>query len=125
MSKHVWVCLTIVGALAFGQADKPQNQPDNSARNKQDRHEQSKTAEDQGGTQAERDVAAAIRKHVVGEKALSTYAQNAKVIVRDGQITLRGPVRTQMEKQRLEEIAKMHSGERKVVNDLEIAPEKN
>ena len=48
------------------------------------------------------------------------YAQNVKIITQDGQVTLRGPVKTGDEKKRIEEIARSVAGESKVDSQLEI-----
>lgn len=64
-----------------------------------------------------------IRKNIVAAK-LSTRAENAKVITKDGHVTLTGTVDTAEEKSKLEEIAKTVAGEANVENLLEVkAPE--
>ena len=41
-----------------------------------------------------------IRQSLISDKSLSTYAHNVKVIVQDGQVTLKGPVRSKDERRR-------------------------
>src|SRR5438132_892275 len=43
-----------------------------------------------------------IRRAIVQDKQLSTYAHNVKIITEQGQVTLKGPVRTADEKQAVE-----------------------
>lgn len=97
--------------------------PDNTGKNKRDRAEGTLTPADQGSSAADRDLAKKIRSEITSTKELSTYAQNAKVIVRDGAVTLRGPVRSESEKEKLVTIASRHAGHDKVTNQLEVTPE--
>ena len=73
---------------------------------------------------ADRELARKIRKSVVDDKSLSTYAHNVKIIARDGTVTLRGPVRTEAEKEEIGKKAIAIAGMAKVTNELEIAPPK-
>jgi len=56
---------------------------------------------------------------VVRNEALSVNAQNAKIITRDGVVTLRGPVESKAESMKLQEIAKQTPGVVRVDNQLE------
>ena len=60
----------------------------------------------------------AVRKAIVRDKSLSTYAHNVKVVTRGGEVTLRGPVRTSEEKARVSELAQQVSGVSKVNDEL-------
>lgn len=97
-------------------------QPDNTDKNKRDRSENAVTADQQGESEADRELARKIRKDIVADESLSTYAHNCKVIVRDGSVTLRGPVRTEDEKAKIAGIASRYAGEGKVTNEIEISP---
>ena len=46
-----------------------------------------------------------IRKAVVGDKSLSSYAHNVKIIAQNGKVTLKGPVRSEDEKSSIEQKA--------------------
>ena len=50
-------------------------------------------------------------------------AQNVKIITQDGKVTLRGPVRTEQEKQSVEDIAKGVAGSDNVDSQLEVDPD--
>ena len=72
----------------------------------------------QSGARADRELTAAVRKAIVRDKSLSTYAHNVKVVTRDGVVTLRGPVRTNDEKAKVAEIAQQVAGVSKVNDEL-------
>ena len=56
--------------------------------------------------------------------SLSNYAHNIKIITQGGKVTLRGPVRSEDEKNSLEAKAVAVAGQENVTNQLEIAPSK-
>jgi osmotically-inducible protein OsmY len=56
----------------------------------------------------------------MNDKSLSTYAHNVKIITQDGQVTLKGPVRSESEKQTIETKATEVAGANKVTNDLNV-----
>ena len=56
------------------------------------------------------------------DKALSTYAHNVKVIAQDGQVTLKGPVRSDDEKRAVEAKATEVAGTGHVTNEMSVAP---
>lgn len=100
-----------------------ESRADNTDRNEADRSGNSKTSGDQGSSEMERNLAANIRKSLVDNDTLSTYAKNVKIIVADGAVTLRGPVRTDAERAAIEQSAKKFAGNTTtVVNELEVAP---
>lgn len=94
---------------------------DNTAVNTRDRSGATKTPIDQNENQKDIDITARIRKGVVDTK-MSTDAQNAKIIIQNGKVTLRGPVESGDEKKRIEEIANEVAGAENVDNQLEIQP---
>ncbi len=56
------------------------------------------TATDQGTSDADIEMTAKIRRAIVDDDNLSTLAQNVTIVTRDGQVTLRGEVRSMQEK---------------------------
>jgi len=92
---------------------------DNSAVNKRDRDTDAKTSLDQNENKVDIGITSSIRKSVVDTK-MSTNAQNVKIITQDGNVTLRGPVKTQEEKNRIEEIARSVAGVKAVDSQLEV-----
>ena len=87
--------------IAFGQNDSSPTTckaPDNTAHNKK----HNTTADQQGNSSADIAMTANIRKSVMADKSLSTYAHNVKIITSNGMVTLRGPVKSDQEKQTIE-----------------------
>src|SRR5262245_7795478 len=56
------------------------------------------------------------------DKTLSTYAHNVKVITANGEVTLKGPVRSEDERKVVEAKAIEVAGQGRVSNELTIAP---
>jgi osmotically-inducible protein OsmY len=90
----------------------------NTKINDRDRHG-ALTPMDQGGGN-DRDITAAVRRAVVGDKALSFTAKNVKIITVGGKVTLRGPVKSDDEKSSIEAKAKATTGVASVDNQLEV-----
>ena len=101
-----------LSALAQNQAA-----PDNSANNKA--HDT--TADQQKETAADRTLTQNIRKAIMADKSLSSYAHNVKIIAINGAVTLLGPVRSEDEKKRVAEIASgvLHGSEH-LVNNITV-----
>src|ERR1700722_20083459 len=76
------------------QSTDPQVKPDNTAVNKRDRDPGEATADQQKMNPADRDLSAKIRRSIMADKSLSTYAHNVKIISQNGTVTLKGPVRS-------------------------------
>lgn len=115
----------VPGAVGSGAAvtDDPgaangTKEADNTKINDRDRHG-ALTPMDQGGGN-DRDITAAIRRAVVGDKALSFTAKNVKIITVGGKVTLRGPVKSDEEKSAIEAKAKATTGVSAVDNQLEV-----
>ena len=104
---------------AYG-LQEPQAQPDNTRNNKGDANKGAMTADQQKETAADRELAKKIRKSIASDSSLSTYAHNIKVIVRDGAVTLKGPVNTEAEKTAIEQKASDIAGAGKVTNEITV-----
>lgn len=63
-----------------------------------------------------------IRKSVIADKSLSTYAHNVKIVSVNGAVTLNGVVKSDREKSVIATRAQTVAGKDKVTNDLTIAP---
>lgn len=81
-------------AMAFAQ-DQSTTAPDNSGQNKH----HGMTADQQSDRKSDMATTRQIRKAVIADKSLSTYAHNVKIITRHGIVTLKGPVASEAEKQ--------------------------
>jgi len=97
---------------------------DNTKVNTRDRADNAVTADQQKENATDRDLSQKIRRSVMNDKTLSTYAHNVKIVSQGGQITLKGPVRSAQEKQSIEAKAVEVAGAGHVVNQLSVAPEK-
>jgi len=115
----------LLGSVAFGRAQEPANQQaapavDNTKMNQRDQNRNEPTADQQKETRTDRDITQQIRQSIMNDKSLSTYAHNVKIITQDGQVTLKGPVRSESEKQTIETKATEVAGANKVTNDLNV-----
>lgn len=123
LSVSVFACP--IATVEFVHADtRPASSQDadNSARNVRDQSGETKTPADQSNLQANIDTTAAIRKAIINTEKLSTYADNIKIITSDdGTVTLRGPVRTGAEADKIISLARQVAPNSKIVNKLEIA----
>jgi len=106
-------------------ASVPQNQqpaPDNTKNNQGDASKDAMTADQQKMNPADRNTTRQIRKSIMQDKSLSSYAHNIKIITQDGKVTLKGPVRSDDDKASIEAKAVAVVGAGNVTNQLEIAP---
>lgn len=111
------LCFATASVSPFARAQSARWQaPDNTAQNKG----QIQTADSQSNAKSDRETTAKIRKAIVGDKNLSTSAHNVKVITVSGQVTLKGPVQTEDEKQRVATIAANVVSADKIINDLTV-----
>ncbi len=115
----------IGSTLVFAANKMPK--ADNTAKNIRDRNpETSITPIDQNQSfESDVEITRLIRKEIVKDKALSTYAKNVKIITINGLVTLRGPVRTAAERAQVEGHAEKIVPMNYIVNKLEIAPLEN
>lgn len=114
------LALGISVALSLTLLATPQ-QPDNSRANKDNRP----TADQQKETKADRELAQKIRKSVVADKSLSTYAHNVKIIVQNGVVTLKGPVPSEQESKAIHAKAQQFVEASAIHNEITVAPGKS
>lgn len=94
--------------------------PDNTKVNKRDRQAGQQTADQQKNNKADLETTRQIRKAIVADKSLSTDAHNIKIITVNGKVTLKGPVRSEDEKGKVEKIATDVAGAGNVVDQIDI-----
>lgn len=104
------------------QTQSPDPKADNTKVNAQDRDSKSPTADQQKENRSDRDITKQIRRSIVSDKSLSTYAHNVKIITQNGDVTLKGPVRSDDEKRSIETKATEVAGDHKVTNELNVQP---
>ncbi len=112
-------CLSALSLAALA-AENEKAKPDNTATNERDRSGEAKTSGDQSNSSADLKITQAIRRALMKDPELSTTAKNIKVITANGQVTLRGPVKTAQEKAKIDQIAKSAAGGAQIDDQLDI-----
>lgn len=115
-----------VAAMLFGQGtlvarqQSEAAQSDNTKVNKRDRKSAEPTADQATNKTSDREVMRQIRRAVVNDKSLSTYAHNVKIISQNGKVTLKGPVHSEEEKKAIEAKATQVAGDGNVTDELTV-----
>jgi len=117
----------LAGIFVTGLALRPaiaqtNTQPDNTRVNKQDREPGAVTADQQKDNRSDRDLTQQIRKAVMSDKSLSSYAHNVKIVSQGGAVVLKGPVRSDEEKHTLLSKAEGIAGAGKVTDQMSVKP---
>jgi len=112
-------CLSALSLAAFA-ADNEKAKPDNTATNDRDRSGETQTSGDQSNSSADLKITQAIRRAVMKDRELSTAAKNIKVVTANGQVTLRGPVKSAQEKAKVDQIARSAASGAQIDDQLEV-----
>ena len=104
------------------QTPAAQTPADNTKVNTRDRAKGAVTADQQKENATDRGLTQKIRRALMADKTLSTYAHNVKIITQNGNVTLKGPVRSNEEKQNVETKAIEIAGAGHVTNEMSVAP---
>lgn len=119
------LALCLAASCGAANLQAQQTSPDNTKVNQRDRSKAEPAAGSASNKAADRDLMQKIRKSILDDRNLSTYAHNVKVIAQDGKVTLKGPVRSEAEKRTLEQKAIDAAGAGNVTNEISIkAPKK-
>lgn len=118
--KQITLSVLFLSILALSATAQDTTAPDNTGKNQRDRSDRTQTSGDQSNNKEDIQITAAIRKAVVGDKSLSATAKNVKIITANETVTLRGPVNTTQEKERIEQLAQSAAGNAKIDNQLEV-----
>ena len=110
------ICICTLALSAMAQEVKP----DNSGKNERDRSGETKTSGDQSNSSEDTKITADVRRAIVKDSSLTMTAKNVKIITEAGVVTLRGPVKSAEEKQKIEELATAAANGAKIDNQLEI-----
>jgi len=110
-----------LGCYAATPVIAQEAKPDNTRVNTRDRQPSEATADQQKNNRSDIEVTRQIRKSLVADKSLSTYAHNLKVITQDGKVTLKGPVATVEEKALVEEKAGAVAGQGNVISEVSVS----
>jgi hyperosmotically inducible protein len=113
----------------FKSTDRPEDttkappgatQPDNTKVNERDTNTAAPTPGDQGNNATDLKITQQIRQAVMADGALSFTAKNVKIITQNGKVTLRGPVKSEDERSRIDAAARKVAGAVQVDNQLEV-----
>jgi hyperosmotically inducible periplasmic protein len=94
--------------------------PDNTKVNERDTNSAAPTPGDQGNNASDLKITQQIRQAVMADGSLSFTAKNVKIITQNGKVTLRGPVNSEDERNRIEAAARKVAGAAQVDNQLEV-----
>jgi osmotically-inducible protein OsmY len=115
------MALALAWAGAASAQTAPAGQaPDNTRVNGRDQLGSGDMAQSQSNAKADVELLAAVRRSVVKDKSLSTTAHNVKILAANGVVTLRGPVKSDEEKAKVEALARQVAGVTSVQNNLDV-----
>lgn len=115
--------LLLCAFWAIPVSAQSETKPDNTKVNKRDRNPGEVTADQQLMNPADRALTAKIRKSIMADKTLSTYAHNVKIISQNGTVTLKGPVHSEGEvKVVMSKAIDATGSPDKVVNEMSVKP---
>lgn len=114
-SKSVVVAGMLLAVSAFAEGVGP------STQTTMEKRTLTRTAQDQSTSPRDVELTRKIREQIVADKSLSMRAKNVTIISQNGQVTLKGPVATNQEQAKVEEIAKKAAGTTSVVNQTEVS----
>jgi hyperosmotically inducible periplasmic protein len=120
--KRVLLALAYLSALSLAAlaADDKKVNPDNTAKNERDRSGETQTSGDQSNSSTDLKITQAVRQALMKDGELSTTAKNIKIITENGQVTLRGPVKTAQEKAKIDQLARSAASGAKIVDQLDV-----
>lgn len=133
-TKFLTLGLLLLGTSALAGAPEPSSSkskvdagtkvtdPSNSANNERHNGPAEATADRQSNEKSDLDLTAKIRRSIVSDKSLSVSAHNVKIVAQNGQVTLKGPVRSEAEKNTIEQRASSIAGQPNVKNELDVQP---
>jgi hyperosmotically inducible periplasmic protein len=133
-TKFLTLGILLLGTSALAGAPEPSSSkskvdagtkvtdPSNSAINEGHNRPEEATADRQSNEKSDVDLTAEIRRSIVSDKALSSNAHNVKIIAQNGQVTLKGPVKSEAEKNAVALRASSIAGQPNVKNEIDVQP---
>ncbi len=94
--------------------------PDNSKENERIEDNKELNSQDQGSSDVDIRITQKIRRDVVDHDAFSTQAKNIKIITIGGKVTLKGPVKSMDERNKIQNIAAKVAGAENVANEITV-----
>jgi hyperosmotically inducible periplasmic protein len=117
VSRAKVLILTLAMGVCVASA---QQDADNTKANQQPKNKM-ETADQAKNSKTDLRLMKQIRRAIVKDKSLSTSAHNVKVIASGGKVTLAGPVKSDEEKQAIEQKAIKVAGDGNVTNEITVA----
>lgn len=130
LPRLILITALVIGSLAAAPAQDsttqsgstPAPNADNTKINQRDRNQNEPTADQQKENPSDRALAQQVRRAIVKDKSLSTYAHNIKVIAQNGVVILKGPVHSDQEKQAIEaKAAEAAGGADKIKSEIDVS----
>jgi len=123
MKSYGAILAIVLGVASLGAQNRDSTgvKPDNTKVNQQDRAANQPTADRQKNNATDLDLTKNIRRSIVEDKSLSSYAHNVKVISQNGTVTLKGPVKSEAEKSAIvSKAVSLAGGADKVVDQMSV-----
>ena len=124
LKRTTLVLAAVIAVSMTAGATDEKTDADNTAINKRDRSSETVTSGDQSNSSADLKITQDIRRALMKDGELSMTAKNIKIVTADGQVTLRGPVKTAEEKTKIGQIAKSAAGGAQIVDQLDVKQSK-
>ena len=112
------LAISLGAGAAYSQSPAPDNTKANAVR--ENSTNKTSTADGQYNDATDLALTQKIRKSVMADKTLSTYAHNVKIVSVHGEVTLNGVVRDAHEKAEVAMKAEAVAGRGKVTNDMTV-----
>lgn len=106
----------VLGGCLFAPEISSAQGVDNTAQNKGSQA----TADNQSNAKADRMMTAQIRRAIIKDKSLSLDGHNVKIIVQNGTVTLKGPVASEQEKEKILQDAASVTSSDKIADQLTV-----
>lgn len=120
MKINMKTLLTVLTLLISTPTLFAQNEMDNTDVNSRDRNTNALTAGQQSLNTSDTEITRRIREEVMSKPNLSVYAQNVKIITVNGQVTLKGPVRSASEQEMILQYANAVAKPENVINQMSV-----
>jgi len=117
-SRTYFIAVTMVVSLTALTAYTQTSAPDNTETNRAERAANIPSADQQSNEKSDLELTRQIRRSLTSDSSLSLDAHNVKIISKNGNVTLAGPVQTDSEKAAIGAKAEAIAGAGKVSNQL-------
>lgn len=115
---------TVSAVAQTTQLAPSQSASDSTKVNQRDRNPNEMTADQQMNSSEDLNITQHIRQNIMKEKNFSTYAQNVKIITMNGKVTLKGPVRSEYERNSIVNYARLVVSPSKITNEMSVVTAK-